>query len=113
MMSQDTKGIGYAINEETLSYSIQSMVDNTLKTWRRRSTLHSGKPTPADQDFAVGDLQAKVYQAIHAEGSKWAPPNRHAGQPATAGQPAASSNAAEKYETYTSSSGSGAHGTGF
>eukprot|EP00959_Pyramimonas_sp_CCMP1952_P389165 8154181-Pyramimonas_sp.AAC.1 len=32
MMSQDTKGISFSISEETLAFTIQSLVNNTLKT---------------------------------------------------------------------------------
>eukprot|EP00959_Pyramimonas_sp_CCMP1952_P121041 2530674-Pyramimonas_sp.AAC.1 len=60
MMPQDTRGISHAINEEKLAYAIQPMVDNTLTAWRRRNSLHSGKPTPVDQDFAARNLQAKA-----------------------------------------------------
>eukprot|EP00959_Pyramimonas_sp_CCMP1952_P221827 4637632-Pyramimonas_sp.AAC.1 len=59
-----------------------------------------------DLDFAVRALQAKVYQAIYDEGTKWTPPDSRADQPATAGQPAASSGAAERFDVYTSSSAS-------
>eukprot|EP00959_Pyramimonas_sp_CCMP1952_P413521 8665145-Pyramimonas_sp.AAC.1 len=59
-----------------------------------------------DHDFAAIALQAMVYQAIYDEGTKWAPPDSRAGQPATAGQPAASSGAAERCYIYTSSSAS-------
>eukprot|EP00959_Pyramimonas_sp_CCMP1952_P396128 8299786-Pyramimonas_sp.AAC.1 len=55
-----------------------------------------------DQDFAARNLQAKVYQAICEEGAKWTPPYSRAGQPATAGQPAASSGAAVRYDVFTS-----------
>eukprot|EP00959_Pyramimonas_sp_CCMP1952_P308006 6446265-Pyramimonas_sp.AAC.1 len=103
-MSQDTRGIGHVIGEGTSVYAIQSMVDNALMTWRQKKTLYSCKPKPADPDFAVRNLQAKVYQAMCKEGSKWTPPDSHAGQPATAGQPAASSGTAERYDVYASSS---------
>eukprot|EP00959_Pyramimonas_sp_CCMP1952_P223738 4678298-Pyramimonas_sp.AAC.1 len=36
---QDTKGISHSINEGTLSYAIQSILDNTLKTWCRRNAV--------------------------------------------------------------------------
>eukprot|EP00959_Pyramimonas_sp_CCMP1952_P461968 9482462-Pyramimonas_sp.AAC.2 len=58
MMSQDTKGISLSISEETLAFTIQSLVNNTLKTWRRRNAFGTN-PTSADQDFALRNLQAK------------------------------------------------------
>eukprot|EP00959_Pyramimonas_sp_CCMP1952_P087268 1825766-Pyramimonas_sp.AAC.1 len=33
MMSQDTKSISFSINDETLTFAIQTLVNNTLKTW--------------------------------------------------------------------------------
>eukprot|EP00959_Pyramimonas_sp_CCMP1952_P249865 5223603-Pyramimonas_sp.AAC.1 len=89
-MSQGARGISHSINEEALSYAIQPMVNNNLKTWHRRNTVHGSNPTPADQDFALRNLQAKIYRAIHDEGSKWAPPD------SAAGHSAAVSDAAEK-----------------
>eukprot|EP00959_Pyramimonas_sp_CCMP1952_P189178 3957109-Pyramimonas_sp.AAC.1 len=74
MMSQDTKGIGSSINEEMFTFTIQSLVNNTLKTWRRRNTCFGGAPTAAGKDFALRNLQAKIYQAIYEEGTKWTPP---------------------------------------
>eukprot|EP00959_Pyramimonas_sp_CCMP1952_P023629 496718-Pyramimonas_sp.AAC.1 len=53
-----------------------------LKTRRRRSTSRGNVPTPADQDFALRNLQAMVYQAIYEEGSKWMPLDTMAGTPA-------------------------------
>eukprot|EP00959_Pyramimonas_sp_CCMP1952_P362460 7590771-Pyramimonas_sp.AAC.1 len=50
MMSQDTRGICFSINEETLAFTIQSLVNNTLKTWHRRNAPfgnappHAGRP---------------------------------------------------------------------
>eukprot|EP00959_Pyramimonas_sp_CCMP1952_P350685 7347365-Pyramimonas_sp.AAC.1 len=32
MMSQDTKGISFFINEETFTFTIQSLLNNALKT---------------------------------------------------------------------------------
>eukprot|EP00959_Pyramimonas_sp_CCMP1952_P127612 2669291-Pyramimonas_sp.AAC.1 len=78
------------------------MVNITRKTWYPSIAVSGGMPAPADQDFAVRNLQAKVYQAIYKEGSKWAAPNSQAGQPSIAGQAAASSDAAEKCDTFTS-----------
>eukprot|EP00959_Pyramimonas_sp_CCMP1952_P376881 7893965-Pyramimonas_sp.AAC.1 len=43
-MSQDTKGIGFSINEETLAFAIQSLVNNTLRTWRRRNKSFGTTP---------------------------------------------------------------------
>eukprot|EP00959_Pyramimonas_sp_CCMP1952_P305162 6386276-Pyramimonas_sp.AAC.1 len=37
MMSQDTKGTCFSIDEETLAFTIQSLVINSMKTWRRRN----------------------------------------------------------------------------
>eukprot|EP00959_Pyramimonas_sp_CCMP1952_P157057 3284337-Pyramimonas_sp.AAC.1 len=81
-MSQDTKGMCFSTNEEKLAFTIQSLVNNTLITWHRRNTSYGNAPTPADQDFALRNLQAKVYQAIYEEGSKWMPPDSMAGTPA-------------------------------
>eukprot|EP00959_Pyramimonas_sp_CCMP1952_P002752 56885-Pyramimonas_sp.AAC.1 len=61
MMSQDSRGIRFSTNEESLSYAIQSLVNNAPKTWNR---------------------QAMVYQAFYEEGSEWAPPDNAAGAPA-------------------------------
>eukprot|EP00959_Pyramimonas_sp_CCMP1952_P354114 7419086-Pyramimonas_sp.AAC.1 len=79
MVSQDTKGIRFSSNEETFVYTIQSSVNNTLKTWHRRNTTYGNVPTLADQDFALRNLRAKVYQAIYEEGRKWMPPDSAAG----------------------------------
>eukprot|EP00959_Pyramimonas_sp_CCMP1952_P229928 4807357-Pyramimonas_sp.AAC.1 len=81
-------------------------VDNALKTRRRRNTAYGSKPTVMDQDFAARALQAKVYLAIYNEGAKRMPPGSRAGRPATVGQPAASSGAAERHVIYASSSAS-------
>eukprot|EP00959_Pyramimonas_sp_CCMP1952_P160655 3359728-Pyramimonas_sp.AAC.1 len=75
MMSQDTKGICFSIDEKTHAFAIQSWVNSTLKTWRHRNTSFGNAPTPADQDFALRNLQAKVHQAISGEDSKWTPPD--------------------------------------
>eukprot|EP00959_Pyramimonas_sp_CCMP1952_P177409 3708248-Pyramimonas_sp.AAC.1 len=77
-MSQDTKGVRFSINE-TLDCTIQSLMNNTLKTWHHRNTHFGSIPTPADQEFALRNLQAKVYQAIYEEGNKWIPPDVKAG----------------------------------
>eukprot|EP00959_Pyramimonas_sp_CCMP1952_P332618 6965170-Pyramimonas_sp.AAC.1 len=50
MMSQDTKGISSSINEETFTFTIQSLVNNTARTKHRRNTCFG--PTSADKDFA-------------------------------------------------------------
>eukprot|EP00959_Pyramimonas_sp_CCMP1952_P288709 6037690-Pyramimonas_sp.AAC.1 len=81
-MSQDAKGISFSINEETIAFTIQSLVRNTLKTWHRRNACFGNNLTSADQDFARRNWQAKVYQAIHEEGAKWTPPDAQAGTPA-------------------------------
>eukprot|EP00959_Pyramimonas_sp_CCMP1952_P105290 2200962-Pyramimonas_sp.AAC.1 len=105
-MSQDTKGISFSIKEETFAFAIQSLVNNTM-TWHRRNAPFGTNPTSADQDFALRNLQAKVYQAIYEEGTKWTPPDAQAGTPAEV------DDTAEKFEICTSSSGSAAqHGTG-
>eukprot|EP00959_Pyramimonas_sp_CCMP1952_P434896 9106345-Pyramimonas_sp.AAC.1 len=82
MMSQDAKGISTSINEETLAFTIQSLVNNTLKTWHRRNTSFGADPTSAEKDFALRNLQAKVDQAIHEKGAKWTLPDAQAGAPA-------------------------------
>eukprot|EP00959_Pyramimonas_sp_CCMP1952_P034343 719816-Pyramimonas_sp.AAC.2 len=64
-------------------------------------------PTSADKDFALRKLQAKVYQAIYEEGTKWMPPDAQAGAPAEGGD------VVEKFDIFPSSSGSAAqHDTG-
>eukprot|EP00959_Pyramimonas_sp_CCMP1952_P004343 91305-Pyramimonas_sp.AAC.1 len=55
-MSQDTKGISFSINEETFAFTFLSLVNNTLKTWRRRNASFGANPTSADQDFALRNL---------------------------------------------------------
>eukprot|EP00959_Pyramimonas_sp_CCMP1952_P072862 1522665-Pyramimonas_sp.AAC.1 len=40
MVSQVARGISISINEETLSYAIQSMANNALKTWCMVATPH-------------------------------------------------------------------------
>eukprot|EP00959_Pyramimonas_sp_CCMP1952_P030507 639568-Pyramimonas_sp.AAC.1 len=65
MMSQDTGGISFSVEEETLAFTIQSLVNNTLKTCHRRNTSFGTNPTSADRDFALGNLQAKIYRAIY------------------------------------------------
>eukprot|EP00959_Pyramimonas_sp_CCMP1952_P225915 4724277-Pyramimonas_sp.AAC.1 len=57
-------------------------------------------PTSADKDFALRNWQAKIYQAIYEEGTKWTPPD------ARAGAPAEGDDAAEKFNIFTPSSGS-------
>eukprot|EP00959_Pyramimonas_sp_CCMP1952_P280534 5864011-Pyramimonas_sp.AAC.1 len=52
MTSQDTKGISSSINEETFTSTIQSLVTNTLKSWRRRNACSGSNPTSADKDSA-------------------------------------------------------------
>eukprot|EP00959_Pyramimonas_sp_CCMP1952_P318029 6655312-Pyramimonas_sp.AAC.1 len=105
-MSQDAKDISFSINEETFAFAIQSLVNNTLKTWHHRNTSSGSIPTLAGQDFAMRNLQASVYQAIY-EGSKWMPLD------AKAGAPAGGDDAAEKFDIFTSRSGSAAQrGTG-
>eukprot|EP00959_Pyramimonas_sp_CCMP1952_P395532 8287828-Pyramimonas_sp.AAC.1 len=98
----------------TVAYAIHSLANNTLKTWHRRITTYGHVPTPADQDFARRNLQAKVYQAICEEGCKWMPPDSAAGTPAgaNAGAPAGAYDTAEKFAIFTSSSGYAAHGAG-
>eukprot|EP00959_Pyramimonas_sp_CCMP1952_P437500 9160052-Pyramimonas_sp.AAC.1 len=59
MMSQDTRGISFPINEETFAYAIQSLVNNTLKTGHRTNASFATDPTSADRDFALRNLQAK------------------------------------------------------
>eukprot|EP00959_Pyramimonas_sp_CCMP1952_P309889 6484681-Pyramimonas_sp.AAC.1 len=78
-MSQDTKGISFSIDEETFAFTIQSLANNTLETWYRRNTSFGTDPTSADKDFALRNLQAKVYQAIYEEGTKWTSPGAQAG----------------------------------
>eukprot|EP00959_Pyramimonas_sp_CCMP1952_P325530 6813235-Pyramimonas_sp.AAC.1 len=82
VMSQDTKGISFSINEEAFAVTIQSLVNNALKTWRRRNASFGTDPTLADKGFALRKLQAKVYQDIYEEGTKWTPPDAQAGAPA-------------------------------
>eukprot|EP00959_Pyramimonas_sp_CCMP1952_P275814 5765118-Pyramimonas_sp.AAC.1 len=107
MISQDTKGISFSIYEETFAFTIQSLVKNILKTWHRRNLSFGTDPTSADKDFALRNLQAKVYQAIYEEGTKWTSPD------AKAGAPAEGDDAAEKFDSFTSSSDPAAqHGTG-
>eukprot|EP00959_Pyramimonas_sp_CCMP1952_P283668 5929741-Pyramimonas_sp.AAC.1 len=95
---------------------IQSLVNNTLKTWHRRITPYGDVTTPADQDFSLRNLQAKVYQGIYEEGSKCMPPDSMAGsQPAgvNAGAPSGADDAVEKFDIFTWSSSSAAqHGAG-
>eukprot|EP00959_Pyramimonas_sp_CCMP1952_P356916 7473748-Pyramimonas_sp.AAC.1 len=83
----------------------QSLVDNTLKTWHRTNTAFGNVPTPADQDFALRSVQARVYQARYGEGSKWMLPDSAAGTPAgaNAGAPAGANGTAEKFDIFTSS----------
>eukprot|EP00959_Pyramimonas_sp_CCMP1952_P104019 2174209-Pyramimonas_sp.AAC.1 len=59
MMSQDANGVSFSINEERFAFTIQSLVNNTLKTWHRRKTSFGTNPTSADQEFALRNLQAK------------------------------------------------------
>eukprot|EP00959_Pyramimonas_sp_CCMP1952_P446334 9345132-Pyramimonas_sp.AAC.1 len=59
MMSLDTKGIRFSINEETFAYAIQSLVSSAPQTWHRRNTTDRNVPAPADQDFALRALQSK------------------------------------------------------
>eukprot|EP00959_Pyramimonas_sp_CCMP1952_P344165 7208290-Pyramimonas_sp.AAC.1 len=66
------------------------MVDNALKTCYHNITVWGSKPTPMYQDFAVRALRSKVCRAICNEGANRMPLEIRAGQPATAGQPAAS-----------------------
>eukprot|EP00959_Pyramimonas_sp_CCMP1952_P177247 3704959-Pyramimonas_sp.AAC.1 len=82
MMSPDTKGISSSINEEMFTFTIESLVDNTMQTWHRGNACFGTNPTSADKDFASRNLQAKVYQAIYEEGTKWTPPDAQAGAPA-------------------------------
>eukprot|EP00959_Pyramimonas_sp_CCMP1952_P067725 1413482-Pyramimonas_sp.AAC.1 len=102
MMSQDTKSISFSIKEETFAFPIQPLVNNIVKTWHRRNTSFGTDPVSADQDFALRNLQANVYQAIYEEGTKWTPPDAQAGALAEGGD------AAEKFDIFTSSSGSAA-----
>eukprot|EP00959_Pyramimonas_sp_CCMP1952_P086202 1802957-Pyramimonas_sp.AAC.1 len=107
MVSQEAQGISSSINEETLTFTIQSLANNTLRTWHRRNASCGTTPTSADKDFALHDLQAKIYQAIHEEGNNWTPPDTHAGTPAE------ENDTVEKFDSFTSSSSSAAqHGTG-
>eukprot|EP00959_Pyramimonas_sp_CCMP1952_P254896 5323621-Pyramimonas_sp.AAC.1 len=50
-MSQVTRGISFCINDETLTFTIQSLVNNTLKTWHRRNVSCGTTPTSADKDL--------------------------------------------------------------
>eukprot|EP00959_Pyramimonas_sp_CCMP1952_P090116 1886497-Pyramimonas_sp.AAC.1 len=76
MAPEGAGGIGHGANEETFAFAVQPMVDSSApKTWRRRNAAHSGKPAAVDQDFAAGNLQAKVYRAIYGEGAQRAPPD--------------------------------------
>eukprot|EP00959_Pyramimonas_sp_CCMP1952_P109530 2290966-Pyramimonas_sp.AAC.1 len=59
MMSPDNKGIIFSIAEETFAYTTQSLVNNTVESWRRRNASFGTNPTSADQDFALRNLQAK------------------------------------------------------
>eukprot|EP00959_Pyramimonas_sp_CCMP1952_P382813 8021390-Pyramimonas_sp.AAC.1 len=59
MMSQDTKGIRFSINDETFAYTIQSLVNKALKTWHRRNASFGTDPASADRDFASPNLQAQ------------------------------------------------------
>eukprot|EP00959_Pyramimonas_sp_CCMP1952_P129074 2699164-Pyramimonas_sp.AAC.1 len=68
-MSQDTKGISFSINEETFAFTVQSLVNNTLRTWHRGTMSFGTTPTSADKDFAFRNSQAKIYQAINEEGA--------------------------------------------
>eukprot|EP00959_Pyramimonas_sp_CCMP1952_P246622 5154425-Pyramimonas_sp.AAC.1 len=98
MMSQDTKGICFSINEETLAFAIQSLVNNTLNTWHRRNTSYGNVRAPADPDFALRNLQANVDRANARSAAR---------------APAGEDDAAEKFDIFSSSSGSAAqHGTG-
>eukprot|EP00959_Pyramimonas_sp_CCMP1952_P259562 5427077-Pyramimonas_sp.AAC.1 len=81
-MSQDARGISFSMNEETFAFTIQSLVNNTLKTWHRRNASFGTAPASADKDFALRNLRAKIYQAIHEEEMTWALPDAHAGAPA-------------------------------
>eukprot|EP00959_Pyramimonas_sp_CCMP1952_P068920 1438746-Pyramimonas_sp.AAC.1 len=65
MMSQDKQGIRFSINEETFAFTSQSLVNNTSRTWHRRNASFGATPTSADRDFALHNLQANIYQAIH------------------------------------------------
>eukprot|EP00959_Pyramimonas_sp_CCMP1952_P205238 4292080-Pyramimonas_sp.AAC.1 len=78
MMCKGTKSFSSSINAETLTFTIQSLVDNTSGTWHRRDTCFGTNPTSVDKDFALRNLQAKVYQAIYEEGAKWTPPDAQA-----------------------------------
>eukprot|EP00959_Pyramimonas_sp_CCMP1952_P010959 229529-Pyramimonas_sp.AAC.1 len=82
MMPQGTKGIIFSFNGETFPSTIQSLVNNTLKTWHRRNMSFGTTPISADKDFALRSLQAKIYQSIYEEGTKWTPPDARAGTPA-------------------------------
>ncbi len=106
MMPQDTKGISFSVNEETLAFTILVFVNNILKTWHRRNASFGIIPTSADQDFASRNLRAKVHRAMCEDGGKWTPPDK------TAGAPAGVSDRAEKLDVFTSNSGSAAHGAG-
>eukprot|EP00959_Pyramimonas_sp_CCMP1952_P438767 9185981-Pyramimonas_sp.AAC.1 len=79
MTSQETKDISFSINKETLAFTIQSLVNITLKTWHRRNASFGATPTSADRDVALRNLQAKVYQAIYEEGNMCMPPDAKAG----------------------------------
>eukprot|EP00959_Pyramimonas_sp_CCMP1952_P206664 4321753-Pyramimonas_sp.AAC.1 len=65
MMSRGTKGISFSINDETPTFTIQSLVNNPLKTWPYRNVSFGTTPTSADKDFAFRSLQANIYQAIY------------------------------------------------
>eukprot|EP00959_Pyramimonas_sp_CCMP1952_P371093 7771458-Pyramimonas_sp.AAC.1 len=64
MMSQDTKGISFSINEQASAFTIQSVMNSTSKNRRRSNMFFGTIPAPADQDVALRNLQATVYQAI-------------------------------------------------
>eukprot|EP00959_Pyramimonas_sp_CCMP1952_P111424 2330753-Pyramimonas_sp.AAC.1 len=97
-MSQDTKGISFSINEETLAYTIQPGIAGIRL---------SGRAPPRPIRTSPCETCMRRYQATYEEGNMWTPPDARAGTPAEV------DDAAEKFDIFTSSSGSAAeHGTG-